>query len=161
MKDDFTDGEKNKINKILKLVKNEHIKSYKKLNAKNLEKIFKDFDKIIKKLNDKKDIEKYNEAKNELIFLTSTMSRFKKEDSDFIKGIREGNFVCLDGIETASEQISQKLGSFCGELKTLNIYESGDNELIFDRSNINENFRLFIIYNPLSKGAKKNRPTFI
>ena len=47
------------------------------------------------------------------------------------------------------------MGSFCGESKSLNIYESGDNELIFDRTKINKNFRLFIIYNPLSKGAKK------
>lgn len=59
------------------------------------------------------------------------MSRFQKKDSEFIKGIREGNFICLDGIETASEQISQKFGTLCGELKTLNIYESGDNDSNF------------------------------
>ena len=133
MRDDFTEEEKNKINKILKLIKNKYIRSYEKLNAKNLEKILKEFEQKIKEIKNEKEIEKYNEAKNQLIFLTSTISRFKKEDSEFIKGIREGNFVCLDGIETASEQISQKLGSLCGELKTLNIYESGDDELFFDK----------------------------
>ena len=158
MKDDFNDEEKTKINEILKLINIEDIRNYNELNVKSLEKVFKKFDHKIKQLkekNEKKREEKYMEAKNELIFLTSTMSRFQKKDSEFIKGIREGNFVCLDGIETASEQISQKLGSLCGELKSLNIYESGDNDLIFDKSNINKNFRLFIIYNPLSKGAKK------
>ena len=159
MKDDFNDTEKTKINEILKLINIEDIRSFNELNVKTLEKVFNEFDKKIKKLKDKigkeKEKEQYIEAKNELIYLTSTMSRFQKKDSEFIKGIREGNFICLDGIETASEQISQKLGTLCGELKTLNIYESGDNDLIFDKSNINKNFRLFIIYNPLSKGAKK------
>jgi len=89
------------------------------------------------------------------MLLTSTMSRFKKEDSEFIKGIKEGNFVFLDGIEAATEQISQKIASLCIESKTLNIYESGDDELIFNKENIHKNFRLFIIYNPLSKGTKK------
>ena len=153
MKDDFSDEEKIKINKILKLIKLDNIQNYEDLNAKSLDKVFKELDKKIQKNDKKKEL--YENSKNELIALTSTMSRFKKEDSELIKGIRNGNFVCLDGIETASEQISQKLASLCGELKSLNIYESGDDELIFNKSNIHENFRLFIIYNPLSYGAKK------
>ena len=152
MNDKFSKDEKSKINKILELIDPNY--SYKDLNSKSLEHNFKDFDKLIKGKNGKGK-EKYEKAKNELMLLTSTMSRFKKEDSEFVKGIREGNFVCLDGIEAATEQISQKIASLCGESKTLNIYESGDDELIFNRKNIHKNFRLFIIYNPLSKGAKK------
>jgi hypothetical protein len=83
------------------------------------------------------------------------MSRFKKEDSEFIKGIREGNFVCLDGIEEAKELISQKIASLCGESKTLNIYESGDNELILKKK-ISTKTLDYLLYIILSqKGPKK------
>ena len=37
----------------------------------------------------------------------------------------------------------------------LNLSEYRDDELIFDKSNIHKNFKLFIIYNPLSHGAQK------
>ena len=55
----------------------------------------------------------------------------------------------------ASTQISEKLSTLCGEVPTLNVFESGLEDLNFDSSNINSDFRLFIIYNPLSKNAKK------
>ena len=42
------------------------------------------------------------------MLLISTISRFKKEDSEFIKGIREGNFVCLDEIEAATSKYHKK-----------------------------------------------------
>jgi hypothetical protein len=84
------------------------------------------------------------------------MSRFKKEDSEFVKGKSEGNFVCLDGIEAATEQISQKLASLCGESKTLNIYESGDDELIFNKK-ISTKTLDYLLYIILSQKAQKNR----
>ena len=55
----------------------------------------------------------------------------------------------------ANTQISEKLSSLCGETPTLNIFESGLDDLNFDSSNINPNFRLFIIYNPSAQNAKK------
>ena len=55
----------------------------------------------------------------------------------------------------ANTQISEKLSSLCGETPTLNIFESGLDDLNFDSSNINPNFRLFIIYNPSAQNAQK------
>ena len=80
MKDDFSDKERNKINKILKLINSKEITEVDELNVKTLEKVLKEFDKKIEKLKDKKEKEKYIEAKNKLIFLTSTMCRFEKKD---------------------------------------------------------------------------------
>ena len=55
----------------------------------------------------------------------------------------------------ANSQISEKLSPLCGEVPTLNVYESGLEDLNFDSSNINPNFRLFILYYPSSQNAKK------
>ena len=55
----------------------------------------------------------------------------------------------------ANTQISEKLSPLCGEVPTLNIFESGLEDLNFDSSNINPDFRLFIIYNPSSQNSKK------
>ena len=55
----------------------------------------------------------------------------------------------------ASTQISEKLSPLCGEVPTLNVFESGLEDLNFNSSNINSDFRLFIIYNPSSQNSKK------
>ena len=75
--------------------------------------------------------------------LKSPLNRFTHEDSELIKGIKEGKWIALDGIEMASQQISEKLSSLCGEIPTLNVFESGLDDLNFNFKNINSNFRLF------------------
>ena len=87
--------------------------------------------------------------------LKSPLNRFMHEDSELIKGIKIGKWIALDGIEMASTQISEKLSPLCGEVPTLNIFESGLEDLNFDSSNINPNFKLFILYNPSSQNSKK------
>jgi len=52
-------------------------------------------------------------------------------------------------------KISEKLSLLCGEVPTINVFESRLEDLNFDSSNINPNFRLFIIYNPSYQNAKK------
>ena len=92
---------------------------------------------------------------NNLTILKSPLNRFMHQDSELITGIKTGKWIALDGLEMASTQISEKLSPLCGEVPTLNVFESGLEDLNFDSSNINPNFRLFIIYNPSSQNAKK------
>ena len=155
MKEHFDKKEKEKLKNILKLLK---IKDY------NLDDISSnDFSAFKKKLEKKlksKDLEEddkkeYENALDTLTILKSPLNRFMHQDSELINSIRKGNWVALDGIEMANTQISEKISSLCGEIPTLNVYESGSDDLNFDASNINPNFRLFIIYNPSSKNAKK------
>ena len=83
------------------------------------------------------------------------MNRFIHQDSELIIGIKTGKWIALYGIEMASSQISEKLSSLCSEVPILNVFESGHEDLNFDSSNIDSNFRLFIVFNPSSQNAKK------
>jgi len=155
IKENFDEKEKNEIKNIMKLLKIKN-KNYKEISSED----FKNFQRIIdNKLNsknlDKNEKKKYEKAKKILSILKSPLSRFTHEDSELIKSIKKGKWIALDGIEMASQQISEKLSSLCGEIPTLNIYESGLDDLNFNFTNINPNFRLFIIYNPSSQNSKK------
>ena len=97
----------------------------------------------------------YEDAKVTLTGLKSPLNRCMHQGSELIKGIKTGKWIALDGIEMANTQISEKLSPLCGEVPTLNIFVSGLEDLNFDSSNINPDFRLFIIYNPSSQNSKK------
>ena len=155
MKEEFDNEEKEKLEKILKLLK---------IKDKNIEEInSEDFTEFRAKINSKlksnkltkEEKKEYENAKNILSILQSPLNRFTHQDSELITGIKNGKWIALDGIEMANTQISEKLSSLCGETPTLNIFESGLDDLNFDSSNINPNFRLFIIYNPSAQNAKK------
>ena len=130
---------------------------------KNIEKITsKDISEYIKSIEEKlkgnltEEIKKkFIEAKDSLFSLNSPLNNFKHEESELIQGLKKGKWIVFDGIEMANIQISEKLSSLCGEAPTLNVFESGLDNLRFDSNNINPNFRLFIIYNPSSQNAKK------
>ena len=154
MKDEFDVEEKNKLYKILNLLKEQ--KDIDKIDSQD----FLEFQKKIEeKLKSKKITEekrkKYEKAKDTLTILKSPLNRFMHQDSELIIGIKTGKWIALDGIELANIQISEKLSSLCGEVPTLNVFESGQEDLNFDSTKINPNFRLFIIYNPNSQNAKK------
>ena len=155
MKEEFDDKEREKLQKILKLLKIKD-KSVDNLNSEDFIELKS---KINKKLKSKDlTIEQQNEYKNALDTLTiiqSPLNRFMHQDSELITGIKTGKWIALDGIEMASTQISEKLSPLCDEVPSLNIFESGLEDLNFDSSNIHPNFRLFIIYNPSSQNAKK------
>ena len=155
MKEEFDNSEKEKLRNVLKLLKIKD-KKIKDINSKD----FIDFQrKIDKKLKSDKLTEEekkeYENAKDTLTILKSPLNRFMHQDSELITGIKTGKWIALDGIEMASTQISEKLSPLCGEVPTLNVFESGLEDLNFDSSNINPNFRLFIIYNPQSQNSKK------
>ena len=155
MKEEFDEKEKVKLKEILKLLK---------IKKKKIEDInSKDFSEFQKKINEKLSSGKLNEeekkiyenAKDTLFILKSPLNRFMHQDSELITGIKTGKWIALDDIEMANIQISEKLSPLCGEVPTLNVFESGLEDLNFDSSNIDPNFRLFIIYNPSSQNAKK------
>ena len=155
MKEEFDKKEKEKLKNILKLL-NKKDKKIKDINSKDFSNFQK---KIEKKLSSgilsKEEKKQYEEAKDTLTILKSPLNRFMHQDSELVNGIKMGKWIALDGIEMASTQISEKLSPLCGEVPTLNIFESGLEDLNFDFSNINPNFRLFIIYNPSSQNSKK------
>ena len=59
----------------------------------------------------------------------------------------------------STSQIPENITSLCGENPELNIFESGKNLSIpKDIRKKEEDFQLFIIYNPFNKGLKKIEP---
>ena len=116
-------------------------------------------DENIENLNDKEEKNIYEKAKIFIMKLISPLSRFEHQDSALIDSIKNGKWVVLDGIEHSPPLISEKLSSFCGDEPTLNVYESGFDELNFDISNINKNCKLFFIYDSSSQNSKKIDPS--
>ena len=155
MKEEFDDNEKAKLKKILKLLKKDG-KNVEEINSED----FSEFKlKIKKKLKSDKltpeERKEYENAIDILSVLQSPLNRFTHQDSELIKGIKTGKWIALDGIEMANTQISEKLSPLCSDVPSLNIFESGLEDLNFSSEDIDENFRLFIIYNPSSKNTKK------
>ena len=113
------------------------IREYNKNNNENMEESeYKNFKYIADYLED----------------LIQPYKRFKKNESMFIKALKEGFWVLIDGIESANPVISDKLIGLCDDNPELDLTETGEN-IIFSKNyeKINPNFHLFINYNPLNK----------
>ena len=129
--------------------------------------ILKELELIKKDLNGKElKIVKQIETKfnNELSFL----KHLKNQDSPFINALTRGKWVILDGIESAQPELFERLISLCDITnKNLNLFEKGpEYEYTMDNENpnfkIDENFRLFITYNPVEiEQSKKLTSNFI
>ena len=83
-------------------------------------------------------------------------NRFVQNESAFIKAIKEGKWVLVDGIESAPPEIAQKISSLCGDDPELHLIETGKNNYFTRREapnsqRIHENFHLFVTYNPSSQ----------
>ena len=129
------------------------------MNIANLKRI--DFNNIIKSINKEIQEGKYSEEnkiglinyKNLINKIISPASRFKTQKSTFIKSIEDGNWILIDGIESAPPQIAEKISSLCGDNPELDLIECGP-ELCYSLKpkvgykQINKEFRLFITYNP-------------
>ena len=127
------------------------------------------YKKIIKEINSKilnlKDKDKNNlelliKVKKQISLIISPVNQLQYKESDFIRALREGEWVLIDGIESAPNQIIEKLISLCGDNPELNIYETGKG-IYFNKNGgdniekIHENFHLFITCNPSKEAAKK------
>ena len=97
-----------------------------------------------------------SEIENAVQLIKETMNpvnRFEHQESAFINAIRKGEWVLIDGIESAPSVIAEKISSLCGEKPELNLYEYGP-KFYFSKDNIkpenriHDNFQLFITYNP-------------
>ena len=155
MKEGFSNDETIELEKIIKLIDYEN-KNIDEINGEDIQKIINIINNLLKNMHiNEEEKAKYENAKSLILKMTSPLSRFEHQDSSLIKAIKDGNWILLDGIEHSPSLISEKLSAFCEEEPTLNIYESGFDELNFDISNINENCKLFFIYNPSSQNSQK------
>ena len=123
----------------------------------------KDFENIIKlvdnELNSKKipkeNLKKLKKYQNLINKIISPASRFKTQKSTFIKAMETGEWILIDGIESAPPQIPEKISSLCGDNPELDLIECGP-EFCYSMiekegyKKIHQDFRIFITYNPNS-----------
>ena len=171
--------EKKKIKKIKKKINN-LLQKEGKVFQDEIEKIIdlqnsdnwvpSNFRNLIKLLEDKS-----FEINNENLLLVSELksilneqlSFFKhltNEDSSFIKAMINGDWVILDGIESAQPELYQRISSLCDlENQNLTMYDNGP-EYVYTKDSENEkfkihsDFRLFITYNPFEVEPSKMLP---
>lgn len=92
--------------------------------------------------------------------IMNPVHRFKQQESQFIKAMQNGEWVLIDGIESAPSEIAVKLTSLCGENPELNLFEYGPDYMFSKKSETNkihDQFHLFITFNP---NAIKDGQTF-
>ena len=99
--------------------------------------------------------------KKKISLIISPVNQIKYIQSDFIRALKEGEWVLIDGIESAPNQIIEKIISLCGDNPELNIFETGKG-IYFSKGNkgnnverIHDNFHLFITCNPSKESYKK------
>ena len=99
--------------------------------------------------------------------LREQLSFFKhltNEESDFIKTMKSGQWVIIDGIESAQPELYQRLSSLCDlENQNLILYENGPKcsykkNSKREKFKIHKVFRLFILYNPFEVELSKRLP---
>ena len=99
--------------------------------------------------------------------ISEQLSFFKhlsNEDSSFIKAMINGDWVILDGIESAQPELYQRISSLCDlENQNLTMYDNGP-EYVYKKDakkkqfKIHKDFRLFITYNPFEVESSKRLP---
>ena len=98
----------------------------------------------------KNKLKAYKSSINKII---SPASRFKTQKSTFIKSMEDGDWILLDGIESAPPQIAEKISSLCGDNPEIDLIECGPKFCYSLKekegyNKINKEFRIFITYNP-------------
>ena len=121
----------------------------------------KDFENIIKTIDDELNTQQFSignmiKLKNYKYLINkiiSPPSRFKIQKSTFIKSMENGDWILIDGIESAPPQVAEKISSLCGDNPELDLIECGP-EFCYSLKEkkgykkINKEFRIFITYNP-------------
>ena len=93
--------------------------------------------------------------------------RFKIADSSFINAMIKGEWVLIDGIESAPSEIAEKISHLCGDNPELDLLECGKDHFYTRRNvpgskHIHDDFHLFITYNPMSLFENKTLdPSFL
>ena len=107
--------------------------------------------------NEREDIiRKINRAKQKILEILQPARRFKHQQSSFLNAIESGEWVFIDGIESANPEMIEKISLLCGENPELNITDSS-NENYYKKAHIfKKGFHLFISYNPESQNGIKS-----
>ena len=151
------------IKAILELDENEY-NDLSDLKVSQYKSIIKEINSKISSLkekeNQKKTIDLLIKIKKQISLIISPVNQIKYKESDFIRALREGEWVLIEGIESAPNQIVEKLISLCGDNPELNIYETGKGIYFGNKKGekiekIHENFHLFITCNPSKESAKR------
>ena len=159
----------NEVKDLLEFNEKDEIKDFRNLTVPQYKKIVKKINYKIKFLKDFKKngetISNLIKIKKKILLVISPVNQIKYRDSDFLRALREGEWVLIDGIESAPNQIIEKIISLCGDNPELNIFESGKG-IYFSNENkgdniekIHENFHLFITYNSSKNNSKKIEQT--
>ena len=153
---------KGKINKINELCNNlSKIINYEsksnKWNPNNYLELCKEFEKYPK---DDKDYEKANKIYEEIKEMIELTKRFKSINSPFCEALINGDWILIEQIESAPNDIIEKLIPLCEEKPELKIIK-GIEEITYkynnrnDRSKtISKDFRIFFTYNPYNREKK-------
>ena len=111
--------------------------------------------------------ENFNLSSKLKSLLKEQLSFFKhlsNKESDFVEAMKIGQWVIIDGIESAQPELYQRLSSLCDlENQNLILYENGPKCSYRKNSKkgkykIHKDFRLFIIYNPFDVEPNKKLP---
>ena len=127
-------------------------------------------DKIKKKDVDQSIIKRLTIDREDILKIISPVNQFIKQKSAFLEAIqkndynedenKKGEWVLIDGIELAPNEVIEKLSSLCGEHPELHIFESGE-RIHIRKENILPNFHLFITYNPCTTSSRILDKSFI
>jgi hypothetical protein len=81
----------------------------------------------------------------------SFLHHLQQEDSAFIKAIKTGKWVLMDGIESAPRELFEKICSLCSREPFLDLFEKGPNfyysRTVEGENRIHDDFHLFLTYN--------------
>ena len=87
---------------------------------------------------------------------------FRFVESDFIEAIRKGYWVLLDNINSAPQEVIERLNSLIEETPMLNLYEGSESAILtLENKGINEEFRLFATSNMQRISSNKLSSAFL
>ena len=89
-----------------------------------------------------------------------------RKDSTIVECLVNGDWLLLDGIESAPSDLFDRLFTLLDDEPTLNLYERGKGFIYSKnatdkRCKIDENFRLFMTYNPTNSKSSSISPAFL
>ena len=159
IKEEFEEDELEEVYKAYNSIKKIiiHKKSFNDLN-------FKDYKKIISKINkkledeeelDEEEVIKLKTAKTTIFNIIFPQNRIIHINSIFIDSLiqNNGQWVIFDGIELSPKLLLEKIEPLCETNPEINYYESGK-KIVISSKEIKENFRLFLIHNPFNNENK-------
>ena len=87
---------------------------------------------------------------------------FRFVESEFIEAIRQGHWVLLDNINSAPQEVVERLNSLIEEEPMLNLYEASEAaNLTLENGGIHEEFRLFATSNTQRINSNKISTAFL